>query len=67
MYMKDMLRDWTYVHLLNCVWYLDCLKENTFTSKFEIQDLEPWKRRHQEKKDWKGAKGVERDDFKSFD
>jgi len=36
MYKKDMLRDWTFAHLSDCVWYLKCPKENTPTSKFEI-------------------------------
>jgi hypothetical protein len=33
-----MLRDWTSTHFLDCVWYLNCPKENTLTSKFEIQE-----------------------------
>jgi hypothetical protein len=36
MYMKNMLRDWTFAHLLDCARYLDYSKENTPTSKFEI-------------------------------
>jgi hypothetical protein len=36
MYRKDILRDWTSPHLLDCGWYLDCPKENILPSKFEI-------------------------------
>jgi hypothetical protein len=36
MYRKDMLRDWTSPHLLDCGWYLDCSKENTPPSELEI-------------------------------
>jgi hypothetical protein len=32
-----------------------------------FRDLEPWKRRYQARRDWKGAKGGERDKFKSLD
>ncbi len=38
MYMKDMLKDWTYAHLSDCAWYLDYSKENTPTLEFEIQE-----------------------------
>ncbi len=38
MYKKAMLRDWTSPHLLDCGWYLDCLKDNTPPSEFEIQE-----------------------------
>lgn len=31
-----MLRDWSTPHLLNYGWYLECSKENTLPSKFEI-------------------------------
>jgi hypothetical protein len=35
MYKKDMLRDWSSPHLLDCGWYLDYPKENIL-SKFKI-------------------------------
>jgi hypothetical protein len=35
-YRKDLLRDWSTPLLLNYGWYLDCSKENTLSSKFEI-------------------------------
>jgi hypothetical protein len=38
MYKKDMLRDLTPPHFLDCGWYLDFLKENIFPSKFEIRE-----------------------------
>jgi len=69
MYMKDMLKDWSSPHLLDCDWYLDYLKENTPSLEYEIWkkhesgflwDLELWKRRHQLRKNWRGASGRER-------
>jgi hypothetical protein len=36
MYRKDMLKDWTSSHLLDCGWYLDYLKENAPPLEFEI-------------------------------
>jgi hypothetical protein len=38
MYKKGMLRDWSSPHLLDYGWYLDCSKENTPPSKFEIRE-----------------------------
>ncbi len=38
MYMKDMLKDWTFAHFSNCVQYLNCPKENILTLQFEIQE-----------------------------
>jgi hypothetical protein len=38
MYRKDMLRDWSYPHLMDCGWYIDCLKDITFSLNFEIQE-----------------------------
>jgi hypothetical protein len=38
MYMKDMLRDWSSPHLLDCGWYLDFLKENIPSLEFKIQE-----------------------------
>ncbi len=61
MYMKDMLRNWTFPHLLDCGWYLDCLKENTPPLKFEIwekhelKDLELWRRKQPIKKRLEGG------------
>jgi hypothetical protein len=36
MYMKDILKDWTSPHLLDCGWYIDYRKENIPPSKFKI-------------------------------
>ncbi len=33
-----MLRDWSYPHLMDCGWYIDCLKDITFSLNFEIQE-----------------------------
>jgi hypothetical protein len=35
---KDMLRDWSSPHLLDCGWYLDFSKENTPSLEFKIQE-----------------------------
>jgi hypothetical protein len=32
-----------------------------------FKDLEPWRRKHKAKRDWRGAKGGERDKFRSPD
>jgi hypothetical protein len=32
-----------------------------------FRDLEPWKRKHQTRKDWRGAKGGERNKFRNLD
>jgi hypothetical protein len=58
------------------LWLVECPKENTLPSKFKIQDKhEPrffqgfgaLRRRHQTKRDWRGAKGGERYTFKNLD
>jgi len=36
-------------------------------SQIFFKDLEPWRRRHQTKRDWRGAKGGERNTFKNLD
>ncbi len=36
MYRKDMLRDWTFAHLFNCVQYFDYPKENILTLEMKI-------------------------------
>jgi hypothetical protein len=38
MYRKDMLRDWSSPHLLDCGWYLDYPNENTLSLEFGIRD-----------------------------
>jgi hypothetical protein len=38
MYRKDLLKDWTFAHLLDCAYYLDSSKDNTLTLKFEIRE-----------------------------
>jgi hypothetical protein len=37
MYTKDMFKDWSSPHLLDCGWCLDCPKENTISLEFKIQ------------------------------
>jgi hypothetical protein len=32
-----------------------------------FRDLEPWRRRHQARRDWRGAKGGERKKFRNLD
>jgi hypothetical protein len=32
-----------------------------------FRDLEPWRKRHQPRRDWRGEKGRERKKFKSLD
>lgn len=37
MYHKDLLKDWSTIHLKQCGWYLDCPKDSTPTSKVSFQ------------------------------
>jgi hypothetical protein len=75
MYMKDMLRDWTFSHLSYCANILTT-RRTTPTSKMEIQEKHEPKnfqglgalgKETPNKKILEGAKGGEKDKFRSMD
>jgi hypothetical protein len=43
MFLKDLFKDWSTPHLLQCGWYFDCLKDNTPTLEIPMREsIEPY-------------------------